>query len=52
MNNDDLITNAHNSKLILSHGLYNDSDDFSVLQWKQVDKEVYLRLYKTSQFWE
>ena len=27
MNNDDLITNAHNSKLILSHGLHNDSDD-------------------------
>ena len=47
-----VLTFSNGSKLVLSHGLHDNSDDFSVLRWKQVDKEVYKSLYKTSQFWD
>jgi len=37
--------------IVLSHGLYhNKSIDFAVLQWEQVDKDVYQTLYKGCEF--
>lgn len=45
---------SNKSQIILSHQLTKQvSDDFTVLEWDQVDKtDVYQRLYKTSHFWD
>ena len=43
--------------MIVSHGLtYEEGGNFSVgsftvLEWSQVDKDIYPYLYKTSRFW-
>ena len=44
---------SNNSQMIISHQLTKQvSHDFTVLDWKQVDKtDVYERLYKSSRFW-
>lgn len=43
---------SNGSQLILAHQLSKEvSDDFTVLKWEQVDKEIYKSLYKMSRFW-
>lgn len=43
---------SNKSQIILSHQLTRQvPDNFTVLEWDQIDKDVYDRLYKTSRFW-
>lgn len=43
---------SNKSQMIISHQLTKEvSDDFTILEWEQIDKEIYPMLYKTSQFW-
>lgn len=44
---------SNKSQIILSHQLTKQvPDNFTVLEWDQIDKNVYDRLYKTSRFWD
>ena len=42
---------SNNSTIIVSHGLHDNSDDFSVIKNEQIDKNVIDLLYKTNRFW-
>lgn len=43
---------SNKSQIILSHQLTKQvPDNFTVLEWNQIDKNVNDRLYKTSRFW-
>lgn len=52
-----LLIFSNKSQMIVSHGLtYEEGGNFSVgsftvLEWSQVDKDIYPYLYKTSRFW-
>ncbi|MDE7253468.1 MAG: hypothetical protein K2O32_11070 [Acetatifactor sp.] len=44
---------SNKSQIIISHQLTKQvPDNFTVLEWDQIDKNVYERLYKTSRFWD
>lgn len=44
---------SNKSQLIISHQLTKQvPSNFTVLEWDQIDKNVYDRLYKTSRFWD
>jgi len=43
---------SNNHQMILSHQLTKEvSDDFTILEWENIDKDIYESLYKTSKFW-
>ena len=44
---------SNNVEIILSHQLTKKvSDDFTILQWNEIDKDSYRKLYKMSEFWD
>ena len=47
-----LLIFSNKNQIIVSHGLtYEAGDSFTVLEWSQVEKDIYPYLYKTSRVW-
>lgn len=43
---------SNNSRIVISHQLTKlVSDNFTVLEFKDIDKDIYTRLYKMSKYW-
>ena len=42
---------SNNSAIVVSHGLHDNSDDFSVIKNEEIDKNIIGLLYKTSEYW-
>lgn len=44
---------SNGSQIIMAHQLTNKvPNNFAILEWRQIDEEIYQTLYKTSQFWK
>ena len=44
---------SNGSQMIISHQLTRAvSSNFTILEWNQIDEDIYQTLYKTSQFWK
>lgn len=44
---------SNGSQIVIAHQLTKKvPNNFAILEWRQIDKEIYQTLYKTSQFWK